>query len=114
MSSINPNTARRGELFLIEEGVWSTRRTLTYFRVLRNFDPIERLKAFTNLHPDMANPLNAEGFIYWLEFRQPRKLVSKARSSILSLGDLPYGASSFPPEFRRIGPSQDPNPPKET
>ena len=117
METTNPSRVRRGELFLIEEGVHSARTILACFRVLRNFDPFERLRVFTKMYPDMANPLNSEGFISWLEFRQPVKLVTRAKASIFSLEALPYGDFSNPAKFSKIvdlpnltiNPSEDQN-----
>ena len=108
MATINPNRVRRGELFLIEEGTYSDRKTLACFRVLRNFSPFERLKVFTKMYPDMADPLNSEGFTSWLEFQQPVKLVTRVRVSIFSLEELPNGYSAFPPTFYRIDPTKNP------
>ena len=102
MSNRSPNRVRRGELILIEEEAFSHRITIACFRVLRTFEPFERLKAFTKLYPDMAKPLNAEGFAAWLEFRQPVKLVTQTRATIFSLGGLPYEGSPSKPEFRRV------------
>ena len=59
---------------------------------------------FTKLYPNMANPLNSEGFISWLEFRQPVKLVTRAKASIFSLEALPYGDAFPPPKLQRIEP----------